>query len=88
MTSLCKTFPPEDYTLQKVTRAGGTLGFLLGEGIQRGAPPSGAKILAKQSPKFFSNFELGTGGRDILVGGIALLGLTHAYNLYTKNTPW
>ena len=70
-------------TFEKVTKASGTLGFLLGQGIQRGAPPTGSKS---------SNvLQLSTciqGGRHILVGSIALLGLGHAYKLYTKKTPW
>ena len=28
------------------------------------------------------------GGRDVLVGGLALLGLGHVYNLFTKQTAW
>ena len=73
-------------TFQQVTKASGTLGMLVGEGIQRGAPPSGTK--ARFRYVSLSSFKTVTGGRDLLVGGLALLGLNHALNLYTKNTPW
>ena len=69
-----------------MTRASGTLGMLVGEGIQRGTPPSGAKAGSRHVS--LSSFKTVTGGRDLLVGGLALLGLNHALNLYTKNTPW
>ena len=75
-------------TFQQVTRASGTLGLLVGEGIQRGTPPLGAKA---GSQYMFLSQDLKpqrTGGRDFLVGGLALLGLGHALNLYKKNTPW
>ena len=64
----------------KVIPATGTLGFLVGESIQRGAAPSGDKISL-----FSSSF---TERRDLMVGALALLGITHAYNLYTKKTAW
>ena len=85
MTSFCTIISPQFMMMfQKVTTAGGTLGFLLGEGIQRGVAPSGAM----QKAKCFSSFKTTTGGRELLMGGLAVLGLAHAYRLYTKKTPW
>ena len=66
---------------QKVAKSAGTLGFLLGKAVQSGGASSGTELPSRLE-------DTNQGGRDVLVGGLALLGLGHAYNLYTKKTAW
>ena len=66
---------------QKVAKSAGTLGFLLGKAVQSGGASSGTEQPSRLE-------DTNQGGRDVLVGGLALLGLGHAYNLFTKKTAW
>ena len=66
---------------QKVAKSAGTLGFLLGKAVQSGGASSGTEQPSRLE-------DTNQGGRDVLVGGLALLGLGHVYNLFTKKTAW
>ena len=66
---------------QKVSKSAGTLGFLLGKAAQGGGASSGTEQPSRLE-------DPNQGGRDVLVGGLALLGLGHVYNLFTKKTAW